>query len=487
MQSMRFLKTYVHGRGGRPGTLAGLALLLLLAAKCWVDFDPSWDSWWYHVPFAARIWGIVGPESYQFEPVIQRYYEGMPQLAEFVQGFFWRVTGHVQATNFACFFSLAAYVFFLRARFGLNLGVVVVSLLGIPLVMIHAVSSYVDLPGNLVVAAMAMLGWQWLMGVAITRRDMLVIAVLACVAANCKVLLIPVVVLMMAVALGYGLCCRQLAAMRPRVLDWAFFALMVAGVLFVPARNYIVYGNFVYPVQLVSSDVQTGYDVNTTRLLNETIKSDWFISVFETGRPFGAWSIDQLQFLDHVENRLGGYCAPFVVVQLLLFGVLCWRRNNRGAAGLLFFVLTFAAATLPRPMEMRYHMFWIVWLVSVNLVMLKDAALWRVVVTANALEFAVVVWMTGGFYVWPQGLGMHDIGAVIQKPFVDEAGFEMVPKGINGGLLEGVKAGERLCITRQQPLTFLYADYFHKGGAYTVAAAYWSGECPAGTRHAGEP
>jgi len=74
----------------RPGLfrllLKGVSLVLLasMGLKAMVDVDKHWDSWAYHLPFAARLWGIIPPEEYVLGPYWQSWYEGFGLLGEFL-------------------------------------------------------------------------------------------------------------------------------------------------------------------------------------------------------------------------------------------------------------------------------------------------------------------------------------------------------------------------------------------------------------------
>ena len=39
--------------------LIAIAITSSIFLKAIIDLDINYDPWWYHLPFAARIWGIV--------------------------------------------------------------------------------------------------------------------------------------------------------------------------------------------------------------------------------------------------------------------------------------------------------------------------------------------------------------------------------------------------------------------------------------------
>ncbi|MEO1670987.1 MAG: hypothetical protein AAFR77_09415, partial [Cyanobacteria bacterium J06631_2] len=110
-QSKPRLKQY---KLGIENILSAIAIVLVAAVflKAILDVDTNYDPGWYHLPFAARIWGIlpksmfIGDEKW-FEP----RFDGFPLLAHFLQGFCWRITGRIQSTNLVSFLAITGYLF----------------------------------------------------------------------------------------------------------------------------------------------------------------------------------------------------------------------------------------------------------------------------------------------------------------------------------------------------------------------------------------
>jgi hypothetical protein len=94
--------------------LAALILTVSTFFKSIIDVGrKDFDSWWYHLPFAARIWQIVPEDSYGFEDNMESQFQGFPLLAEFLQGGFW-FTFYGQykiPTNPSCLFNFMLYIF----------------------------------------------------------------------------------------------------------------------------------------------------------------------------------------------------------------------------------------------------------------------------------------------------------------------------------------------------------------------------------------
>jgi hypothetical protein len=137
--------------------VAALSLMAILLVKAIFDVDQHADSWWYHLPWAARLAGLMGPDTFLFEPVAADRFEGFPMFPEFLQGILWRVTGRVESANLVSFAGLAAFIVFLRHYFGVAWWLSIPALLAVPLVQAQVTTTYVDLFANLAMAAFVML------------------------------------------------------------------------------------------------------------------------------------------------------------------------------------------------------------------------------------------------------------------------------------------------------------------------------------------
>lgn len=144
--------------------LSAIALVIatLIFLKAFIDIDTNYDVGWYHLPFAARIWGIVPTEFFSSEDIVEYRYAGFPLLAHFFQGLLWKISGRVQAANLVGYLSLIIYFLTLRSFFQVPLYLSVIAILAIPAVLTHASTSFVDLPGNIGVAVLMMMIYRFL-------------------------------------------------------------------------------------------------------------------------------------------------------------------------------------------------------------------------------------------------------------------------------------------------------------------------------------
>jgi hypothetical protein len=477
-----------------PCTPIAAIALSLLSIKALVDYDPSWDSWYYHLPYAGRLWGIVPAASYRMERDLEAYYLGFPKLGEWLQGLLWAATGRLRAANLVGLLSLVLYALFLRLRFGVPFGWSVLSLLAIPLVQIHATSCYVDLPGNLAVAALAMLTCQLFQRISLdARRDLLPLIPAALIAAHYKFQLVLAVAALLLIALTRVAWLRR--AVPPagprgpgKITHWWAIAALAALLIFaVPIKNSLLHGNPFYPIRVALGPLVLNHripfhDTSPDHLRDAMQPERWMASLLEIDRPLGSWQVGQLALpLGSPANRMGGFFGAYVVAQLAFLLVLGIGRRGSPAftdAAIPCFALISAIVSwLPLSHELRYYMFWMIVLVSINLTLLRrnaDSRAMRLVIpTTNAAALIAVILLTRGFYALPQGITLDKLPAYIKKL----EPFPQVPAGIDRRVLERLRPGDEACIAAQQPITYLYASYFHPPMTYRIAAVMDEDEC----------
>ena len=79
-------------------SLAVVTTLSILSAALH-DVSQAWDSGYYHLPFAARLAGILRPEDFVFHPANTARFAGFPLLGERLQGLLWRASGRPECAN----------------------------------------------------------------------------------------------------------------------------------------------------------------------------------------------------------------------------------------------------------------------------------------------------------------------------------------------------------------------------------------------------
>ncbi|WP_394841843.1 hypothetical protein LZC95_32805 [Pendulispora brunnea] len=432
-----------------------IALAIGLGLGAALDVSQAWDVWAYHLPFAARIVGIADPTAYTFSAENAARFAGFPLAAEALQGLFWRLTGRPESSNFVALFSLFALLTYLFRMHRVPLAVALLAFLGIPLVQTHATGCYIDLPSNVCATLLLLTVYR---GVVRRERVALQAVVLAALAANMKFQLLPIVV----VALGV------LFVFTPK--RW-LIVLAIPVVLATPVKNLAMHGNPVWPVEVHALGIhfpfaETAYASSPVYLEKASRPRRFVWSVFEVGlAPIASqrrWSVDQYTPPSEPGYRMGGFFGAYVAVNGIALIAYAWWRRSRESWMALAFVAGATAVTcmLPQSHELRYYLYWMLLLVSMNLV-LWAPAFPRATGLVAAGACAVVLWGTAARYVYPSGDSfaklVHD---KVDRAILDRAGPE-----------------QRLCVARE-PWTFLYAPMFHpEHPGYTVQEATTESDC----------
>jgi hypothetical protein len=439
-----------------------------LAVAAWHDVSKGYDVWYYHLPFAARLTGVMDASTYAFSAENQARYEGFPLLAEALQGLVWRLTGHVEATSLVALAALFALPLALRRLFDVPPHVALLALLAIPLVHIHATAGYIDLPANACATLLLFCVYRALVSRRVSTRGLLVAGGLAAATANMKFQLVPIVVL--------ASLTMAVVALRERrsVKRFALVAVLAPLVFATPLKNAARHGNPVWPIELtiagqVFPHTENAYAQSPPNLAEAPKPVRFLHSILELeSRPIASkrrWSIDQWAPSDDPTCRMGGYFGAYVALNLVALGVFVWRRRQSRealAAAALFAGVTVVASAVPQSHELRYYMHWMLLLVSLNLILWsREGPVARLALGAVALAtLGVVVWATDAGYVYASGTRFAD--------FVD--------RRTERSIIDSAQPGERLCIDRP-PNTFLYAAPFHGRHDYAVQEAADESDC----------
>ncbi len=445
--------------------LAGL-LFVSMGAAALHDVSKAWDVWYYHLPFAARLVGLVDASSYAFSHANQARFEGFPLFAELLQGIAWRVLGTPEAANLVSFAALPGLAWFLRREHGVPPHLTFLALVAVPLVQIHATAAYVDLFANALAAVLVLAAFK-----AIARREtpslrrLALLGLVAAAAANSKFQVVPVVLVACAVIAGWSLLVTKGRERRVRLL---VVALAIPLVMATPIKNAAVYGNPVWPVELRVAGralpaLETAYSSSPTWLESAPRPVRFVASALELrARPLDGrrWSIDQWTPPDDPAYRIGGFFGAYVVANVLAIALALRRRTREAkvAAGTALAV-TVVVASLPQCHELRYYLVWMLVIVGLALILWARERPAVVGLVATA-ALVVVALSTGGTYLWPSG----DRFATLLASKVDRS------------VVANVAPGTRVCIARE-PWTFLYAPRFHPGATWTVQEATSAEEC----------
>ena len=349
------------------GTIGAVVALLLLGVRATEQFDPSWDSLAYHLPFAALRAGI--DISFEIPQTLVDLYNGAPPLPELLQGLIWRITGSVSATGLASYLALVGFAVWtsrmLRAPFWL----VVLIPLTAPLVIIHATASYVDLITGVFFATGAITAiYLWLFPGRGTKF-LLAGGLLALAAAFwSKYTVLPFAAALFLLYVPIGLDVAIVKGWNRRnTLAMIGVILLIAALPYL--KNLLEYGNPVWPFRapLVGSLFPYTFDNDhpsrPPSLVEATSVEAFVRSLFEIGLPSEyahrtRWSIDSGGSVGEA-FRMGGFWFVGVIVYLgTMLALLVTTVGRRGRVVAAVVVVTLVlVALIPQANELRYWMF----------------------------------------------------------------------------------------------------------------------------------
>jgi hypothetical protein len=427
------------------------------------------------LPFAGRLVGLLPETEYLFSSANAARFQGFPLLAELFQGILWRITGRPECTNLVAFASVPLLAWFAQHRLHVPWHLTTLSLFAIPLVLTHATSAYVDLPGNAAATVLVLLAieaYSAERGVDVESTLLGIGA--AFVAANTKPMLHPIVFASLAVL---GVRIAQTCGARERRGFLTALAFALPFVFATPLKNVVLHGNPYFPLKLdwmghTLAGSEEPYSSSPTWLAEWPRPLRFASSVLELGaRPFGdprRWTIDQWTPPDQPGYRMGGFFNGYAALEI---GALVWRilrdRSRvvrRAAHG--FVILTGLISVLPQSHELRYYMCWMIVLVVLNrwLATRPEAAAGAPGLAALQIvalcALGVVLLVTRGVYAYPAGSTFD----------------ELIRARVDERVIAGITRGERVCVHRE-PFDVLWAPLFHRERRYVLREAEDPSDC----------
>ena len=481
-------------------SVLAIALVTGIFLKAIFDVDTNYDPGWYHLPFAARLGGIV-PESMfvgdekWFEP----RFDGFPLLAHLLQGILWRITGRMQSTNLVGFCSIIGYLFFLNKFWQIPLYLSAIALFSVPLVLIHASTSYVDLIGNVGVSILVMTVYGFYKNSRLPSKSELFIACFgAAIAANTKTQLQPLVLVILLVAgVRIGLLLWNHKVNSKQIFKISSVALLASLVIYAsPIKNMALYGNPLYPIKVQIGNIVLNHKLSPEAYEEGNRQQNWLESVLGTNAP-KFWSADQWS-KDPSRSRRGGFFGLYVVFNvLLLWGFfvgefvrnktlpLKERSNEARIAVLTAIAMSLVPLNFPQSHELRYFMYWIITLVSLNL--------YLICLPHNKQLF--------GRWLQPKYMGLvfavflmivlvRTDAAYAKPSFVSQEQY--VKFGVRQAYLDQIRPNEKVCIIARHmgedvqkqsvaalKYAFVHSAYFHphRNNDYAIQIALDEQSC----------
>ncbi|MFZ1415315.1 MAG: hypothetical protein WAS73_12160 [Defluviicoccus sp.] len=502
---MTGIRPLVHGSHRGAVAALGWSLVVLVTLRAILTIDPYFDTFAYHLPFAGRLAGVCDEACYRMSDYGEALYAGFPKLFHRLQALFWRVTGSPQALDLLTVAALLLYALFLSRSFAVPAGWTVLALMAVPLIQIHASSSYIDLPLNLAAAAV-ILNILILMRAPERFGARRLAAAFACLVlmANSKPQM-QAVAGVLGIALFAACAILMLRGQRVgpfaprRATGWAgmiaLFGLAGALVAASAIANAFTFANPFYPIEVPALSLagpvralEAGWDSLAASWAAVPAPVRWLASVLEVeayGYREVPWTFDQAYCVSAaswqacwrppgLSFRMGGYFVPYV---LFLAAFLLWQCRACAPAARRSLLWTMALVTLltaalPHAHELRYYSFWMIVLASLCLIAVFDpqvqrpggdsGARSRLLGAGCTLALVSVVLLTGGRYLTPTGPSLATL--------INTLGIER--------RIASVADGAVLCVAGEwTPFGYLFSAVFHPGRSYAVRNGSGSEAC----------
>lgn len=465
----------------------GLSILLLFAAaisfflilrRAVTGLDVIWDTFAYHLPFAARLAGLCDAQCFQMRPGHEDRYAGFPMFATWLQSVIWRVFGTPNWGDLINCAALGVVVTAAKIYLRIPMALFATALFAVPLIQIHLSLTYIDLFCNAAVMVSIILMLSFFLDQKAAPWRLLFAFFPLAAAANSKYQMLPI-----SAGLTLLICLLFLGRVKhyPRK-HIGLFALGVAVltplVFATPLINLQKFHNPVYPIRAqILGHVLEGSEAPKSPFSVSPYWETkpqaviWLASIFEVeayeSRPItwegsqGAVAIGAHSF------RMGGYFGIYVVGNLLLLAFSLANTPARLRVWLsgVFGGITACTAILPASHELRYYLYWMMSLILLNLTLCVRADLaiskirqsvHRTAYSWMALSALVsVAAITGGAY-----LGPHFDSSSIQTLLVE--------RNVSSAMAQFEENKVNCLGESYEPFRFLYADIFHEGREFSV-------------------
>ena len=254
-------------------------------------------------------------------------------------------------------------------------------------VLTHAATSFVDLLGNIGVSVLMMMLYQFFRQSRLPSGKELLFAFLgAAIAVNTKPQLQPLVFVLYWVA-GMRLVWIYFKHTEPQQRRlWVMIplaAITSALIFATPIKNVVRYGNPFYPIKIEVAGKVLNHQLTPQTYNDGDRPQKWLQSILEINTP--QWSPDQYNFgNEKYLDRAGGFFGAYVVFNLLLLIGLTTKEQldnqklsenkscNATAALIIISLVSLIPANFPQSHELRYFMFWMITLVSLNLCLIAS-------------------------------------------------------------------------------------------------------------------
>lgn len=399
-----------------------LVMIAVIVERALGAIDLAWDVISYHLPFIALRMGFISSDDYGLAPGLQLYFDGFPALLDYMRGVIWYVTGMPEAMNLLGLASVLSLALYLRSVWNVSSSWAFIAFMAVPAVHTAITSNYTDVISNVAVTVVILCCCEALLNEEIfsSKSFWVRIGLAALVAGNSKLQISFITALALGslfLILIYRIWRPEFATSR---LGWrqvaAFLAVSVISA-YTMIENTWAFGNPVYPVAVTigSWTLNGSYKGGESYFPNYLMGSPqwwrWLVSVIEY-RALELRIPTYSQGMGEVpegtpSSRMGGFLGMFAVFLFLLLVKLTLIERKDGGLRLFiaFVITTIVCANLPSSHESRYYLTWMLLLISLVFVRLRqigDYSLAYSFKAAVVAAFVFVTSVTGGAYFTAQ-------------------------------------------------------------------------------------
>jgi len=336
-------------------------------AKATLEFGHPADLLAFFLPRALRYFGLT---TYEYGEWAVKQADGFPGLPTYLQGLFVWITGQFNAVNTINLFGFGSAVAVIHFLYGKIFSVrwFLTYCLAVPLFYFHITLGFIDLFAG----SMILMAFAGLHSLAINNKP--TFGVITMIAGCTLAMLSKMTVWPAAIIIAaFGL-----AAIRNRHASFSFgltksllFAfLLVIGISFFPLRNYVLFRNPTYPLELrpymktlpavaIVSEVEELNIPLSLRTKNQPLS--FVYSAFELNRGNASVPLNWSSYANHgrpfERDQMGGFFALTVVVLFISLLYIAFVYPVSPLSLWAYVLLVVVTANLPHSAVLRYFFY----------------------------------------------------------------------------------------------------------------------------------
>jgi len=343
-----------------------ILFLLLLFIRAITTIDTGYDSLWYHLKLASRFSGLYPADTFEFSTFVEKLADGFPKLGNYLQGVLWRLTGTVAGANLLSFLSLAMLILASRKLLKIPIWQSTLFLCSIPLVLIHSVSSYTDLPNAAFLSLSLILLFSYYKKQDFSLKAYVITLLPTALAMLIKfqayVFALPIFILVTFIFVFYNYFGQRKEYLKILIILFAGFVLGLLGAS-QGINNYIKYDTITYPLETEFQDDFANLRAESVRDFSQFryyLYSLLEINLYNQNEGV-LYSVDQGQpsGFDNPSFRMGGFFVGNLAFwSLILLYISYIRKDYRPAIVLgVIWLAMLSIGLLSRGFILRYWIF----------------------------------------------------------------------------------------------------------------------------------